>query len=61
MTGENETEKGVCTSFNEWAVQLYHFGIVRNIGTDHLRDLRSEMLHVIGRIDDELEQRDSRP
>ena len=40
MAGENEAGKGVCSSFNEWAVQIYHFSIVRAISTDYLRSLR---------------------
>lgn len=57
MILENETGQGVNRSFNEWAVQVYHVSILRTISTDYLRTLRSEMLHVIGRIDDELKRR----
>ena len=57
MIAENETGKGVYNSFNEWAAQLYHARIIRTISTDYLRTLRSEMLHVIGQIDNELKER----
>ncbi len=57
MIAENESGKGVYSSFNEWAAQLYHVRIIRNISTDYLRTLRAEMLHVIGQIDNELKGR----
>ncbi len=57
MSVELDSGQGVNQSFNEWAVQLYHVSILRTISTDYLRTLRAEMLHVIGRIDDELKQR----
>lgn len=57
MSVELDAGQGVNKSFNEWAVQLYHVSILRAISTDYLRTLRAEMLHVIGRIDDELKQR----
>lgn len=50
--------QGVNHSFNQWAAQLYHVTILRAISTDYLRTLRAEMLHVIGRIDDELKLRE---
>ena len=57
MIVEIDSGQGVNRSFKEWAVQLYNASILRTISTDYLSTLRSEMLHVIGRIDDELKQR----
>lgn len=57
MSVETDSGQGVNSSFNEWAVQVYHVSILRTISTDYLRTLRAEMLHVIGRIDDELKRR----
>ncbi len=58
MLTDNESGKGVYSSFGEWAAQLYQLRIIRMISTDYLRALRSEMLHVIGQIDNELKERD---
>jgi hypothetical protein len=57
---KNDWGEGVRSSFNEWAAQVYDVSILRTISTDYLRILRSEMLHAIGRIDDELRQREHR-
>lgn len=59
MITENEEGRGVYNSFNEWAAQVYHIRIIHKISTDYLRTLRSEMLHVIGQIDNELKERGS--
>lgn len=58
MNTENDWGLGVRSSFNAWAEQIYNVRILRTMSTDHLRTLRSEMLRVIGRIDDELRQRE---
>ncbi len=50
--------QGLRNSFDEWAAQVYDARILRTISTDYLRILRSEMLHAIGRIDDEMRRRE---
>lgn len=58
MNTKNDWGEGVRSSFNEWAAQVYDVSILRSISSDYLRILRSEMLHAIGRIDDELRRRE---
>jgi hypothetical protein len=58
MNTKNDWGQGVCSSFNTWAAQVYNLSILKTISTDYLRTLRSEMLQTIGRIDDELRQRE---
>jgi hypothetical protein len=54
----NENGRGVGRSFESWAARIYPARQVVNIGTRYLRTIRSEMLCVIDRIDDELKRRD---
>jgi hypothetical protein len=58
MTVENDSGQGVNSTFNTWAAPLYQVSKLRTISTDYLRTLRAEMLHVVGRLDDELKQRE---
>ena len=58
MTVENDSGKGVGSSFNAWAARFYPATRIVSIGTGCLRALRLEMVGVISRIDDELNRRD---
>jgi hypothetical protein len=56
---EKDHGRGVGRSFEEWAVRIYPTSQVVTIGTRSLRTIRSGMLRVIDRIDDELKRRDN--
>lgn len=58
MNSEHRQTKGVGDSFDAWAARIYPGRLVVNKSTRYLRKLRSRMLCVIGRIDDELSRRE---
>lgn len=58
MNSENRQARGVGRSFDAWAARIYPGQLVVNSSTRYLRMLRSRMLGVIGRIDDELSRRE---
>jgi hypothetical protein len=58
MNPEHRQVNGVGYSFDAWAARIYPGQIVVNKSTGYLQMLRSRMLCVIDRIDDELNRRD---
>jgi hypothetical protein len=58
VNSENGRAKGVGRSFDAWAARIYPGQLVVNNSTRYLRVLRSRMLCVISRIDDELSRRE---
>jgi hypothetical protein len=58
VNSENGRVNGVGRSFDAWAARIYPGQLVVNNSTRYLRLLRSRMLSVIGRIDDELSRRE---
>lgn len=58
MNAKNDWGQELCSSFNTWAAQVHDLSILKTTSTDYLRTLRSEMLQTIGRIDDEIRQRE---
>ncbi len=58
MNSENRRVEGVGRSFDAWTARIYPGQLVVNNSTRYLRLLRSKMLSVIGRIDDELSWRE---
>ncbi len=58
MNSERTQARGVGRSFDAWATRIYPGQLVVNKSTRYLQMLRSRMLCVIGRIDDELGRRD---
>ncbi|MBI4786247.1 MAG: hypothetical protein HY782_04280 [Chloroflexi bacterium] len=61
MTVKNEWSQGVGDSFTDWATRIYPTRLIVNNSTGYLRVLRSRMLRVIYRIDDELKRRERGP
>ncbi len=60
MNSERAWARGVGRSFDAWAAHIYPGQLIVNKSTRHLQMLRSRMLRVIGRIDDELSRREHR-
>lgn len=57
MSDKHEWNKSVGGSFVDWSTRIYPGRLMVSNSTVYLRTLRSKMLTVINRIDDELKRR----
>lgn len=58
MSAQLKRSTGVGHSFMSWATRIYPTHLVVSNSTNYLRVLRLRMVHIIGRIDDELKRRE---
>lgn len=58
MNDRHDRRPGVGGSFDAWTSRIYPPRLLVSNSTPYLRVLRSHMLRVLGRIDDELKRRD---